>query len=51
VAEGAEQDQSILQRLISRRVGAAMEIYDEVEAVIQAGMDRLAARRTLPVLG
>jgi 1-acyl-sn-glycerol-3-phosphate acyltransferase len=27
------------------------KIYDEVEAVIQAGMDRLAARRTLPVLG
>jgi 1-acyl-sn-glycerol-3-phosphate acyltransferase len=27
------------------------KVYDEVEAVIQAGMDRLAARRTLPVLG
>ena len=27
------------------------KIYDEVEAVIQAGMDRLAAKRTLPVLG
>jgi 1-acyl-sn-glycerol-3-phosphate acyltransferase len=27
------------------------KIYDEVEAVIQAGMDRLAARRTLPILG
>ena len=27
------------------------KIYDEVESVIQAGMDRLAARRTLPVLG
>jgi 1-acyl-sn-glycerol-3-phosphate acyltransferase len=27
------------------------KIYDQVEAVIQAGMDRLAARRTLPVLG
>jgi 1-acyl-sn-glycerol-3-phosphate acyltransferase len=27
------------------------QVYDEVEAVIQAGMDRLAARRTLPVLG
>jgi 1-acyl-sn-glycerol-3-phosphate acyltransferase len=27
------------------------KIYNEVEAVIQAGMDRLAAKRTLPVLG
>jgi 1-acyl-sn-glycerol-3-phosphate acyltransferase len=27
------------------------KIYDQVEAQIQAGMDRLAARRTLPVLG
>lgn len=27
------------------------KIYDEVEAVIQAGMDRLAAKRSLPVLG
>ena len=27
------------------------KVYDEVEAVIQAGMDRLAAKRTLPVLG
>ena len=27
------------------------EIYAEVESVIQAGMDRLAAERTLPVLG
>jgi 1-acyl-sn-glycerol-3-phosphate acyltransferase len=27
------------------------KIYDEVQAAIQAGMDRLAARRTLPVLG
>jgi 1-acyl-sn-glycerol-3-phosphate acyltransferase len=27
------------------------KIYGEVEAVIQAGMDRLAAKRTLPVLG
>ncbi|WP_209313972.1 lysophospholipid acyltransferase family protein [Blastococcus sp. TF02A-35] len=27
------------------------KIYDEVESVIQAGMDRLAAKRTLPVLG
>ena len=27
------------------------KIYDQGEAVIQAGMDRLAARRTLPVLG
>jgi 1-acyl-sn-glycerol-3-phosphate acyltransferase len=26
-------------------------IYDRVEAAIQAGMDRLAAKRTLPVLG
>ncbi|RBY76211.1 glycerol acyltransferase [Blastococcus sp. TF02-09] len=27
------------------------KIYDQVEAEIQAGMDRLAARRSLPVLG
>ncbi|TFV64662.1 UNVERIFIED_ORG: acyltransferase family protein [Bacillus sp. AZ43] len=27
------------------------KVYDEVEAVIQAGMDRLAAKRTLPILG
>jgi len=27
------------------------KIYDRVEADIQAGMDRLAAKRTLPVLG
>jgi 1-acyl-sn-glycerol-3-phosphate acyltransferase len=27
------------------------KIYDEVEASIQAGMDRLAAKRTLPVFG
>jgi 1-acyl-sn-glycerol-3-phosphate acyltransferase len=27
------------------------KIYDQVEAAIQAGMDRLAAKRTLPVLG
>ncbi|MCW2740316.1 MAG: Conserved hypothetical rane protein [Blastococcus sp.] len=27
------------------------KIYDEVEAEIQAGMDRLAAKRTLPILG
>ena len=27
------------------------KIYDQVEAEIQAGMDRLAARRTLPVFG
>jgi 1-acyl-sn-glycerol-3-phosphate acyltransferase len=27
------------------------KIYDQVEAVIQAGMDRLAAKRKLPVLG
>ena len=27
------------------------KVYAEVEAVIQAGMDRLAAKRTLPVLG
>ena len=27
------------------------KIYDRVEAQIQAGMDRLAAKRTLPVLG
>jgi 1-acyl-sn-glycerol-3-phosphate acyltransferase len=27
------------------------KIYDQVEAQIQAGMDRLAARRALPVLG
>ena len=27
------------------------KIYDQVEAEIQAGMDRLAAKRTLPVLG
>jgi 1-acyl-sn-glycerol-3-phosphate acyltransferase len=27
------------------------KIYDEVQAAIQAGMDRLAAKRTLPVLG
>jgi 1-acyl-sn-glycerol-3-phosphate acyltransferase len=27
------------------------KIYDQVEAEIQAGMDRLAARRRLPVLG
>ena len=27
------------------------KIYDQVEAQIQAGMDRLAAKRTLPVLG
>ena len=27
------------------------KIYDQVEADIQAGMDRLAAKRTLPVLG
>jgi 1-acyl-sn-glycerol-3-phosphate acyltransferase len=27
------------------------KIYDEVESAIQAGMDRLAAKRTLPVLG
>jgi 1-acyl-sn-glycerol-3-phosphate acyltransferase len=27
------------------------KIYDEVEAEIQAGMDRLAAKRSLPVLG
>jgi hypothetical protein len=28
-----------------------LKIHDEVEAVIQAGTDRLAARRTLSVLG
>jgi 1-acyl-sn-glycerol-3-phosphate acyltransferase len=27
------------------------KIYDEVESAIQAGMDRLAAKRTLPVFG
>ena len=27
------------------------KIYDQVEAEIQAGMDRLAAKRTLPILG
>jgi 1-acyl-sn-glycerol-3-phosphate acyltransferase len=27
------------------------KIYDQVEAAIQAGMDRLAAKRTLPILG
>jgi 1-acyl-sn-glycerol-3-phosphate acyltransferase len=27
------------------------KIYDQVESAIQAGMDRLAAKRTLPVLG
>jgi 1-acyl-sn-glycerol-3-phosphate acyltransferase len=27
------------------------KIYDEVEAAIQAGMDRLAAKRRFPVLG
>ena len=27
------------------------KIYDQVEAEIQAGMDRLAAKRRLPVLG
>jgi 1-acyl-sn-glycerol-3-phosphate acyltransferase len=27
------------------------KIYDEVQAAIQAGMDRLAAKRTLPILG
>ena len=27
------------------------KIYDEVHAAIQAGMDRLAAKRTLPILG
>ena len=27
------------------------KIYDQVEAEIQAGMDRLAAKRTLPVFG
>ena len=27
------------------------KVYDEVEAAIQAGMDRLAAKRRLPVLG
>lgn len=27
------------------------KIYDEVQAAIQAGMDRLAAKRTLPVFG
>ena len=27
------------------------KVYDQVEAQIQAGMDRLAAKRTLPVLG
>ena len=27
------------------------KIYDEVESAIQAGMDRLAAKRTLPILG
>jgi hypothetical protein len=27
------------------------KIYDQVEAAIQAGMDRLAAKRKLPVLG
>jgi 1-acyl-sn-glycerol-3-phosphate acyltransferase len=27
------------------------KIYDEVEAAIQAGMDRLAAKRKLPILG
>ncbi|WP_198598050.1 lysophospholipid acyltransferase family protein [Blastococcus atacamensis] len=31
--------------------GYVQKIYDEVESVIQAGMDRLAAKRTLPVLG
>jgi 1-acyl-sn-glycerol-3-phosphate acyltransferase len=27
------------------------KIYDQVHSAIQAGMDRLAARRTLPILG
>jgi hypothetical protein len=27
------------------------KIYNEVEAAIQAGMDRLAAKRTFPILG
>jgi hypothetical protein len=27
------------------------KIYDEVHRAIQAGMDRLAAKRTLPILG
>jgi hypothetical protein len=27
------------------------KIYDQVEAEIQAGMNRLAAKRTLPVFG
>jgi hypothetical protein len=26
-------------------------VYEQVETAIQAGMDRLAARRRLPVLG
>jgi hypothetical protein len=29
----------------------AQKIYDQVEASIQAGMDRLAVKRKLPVLG
>ena len=27
------------------------KVYDEVQRAIQAGMDRLAAKRTLPILG
>jgi hypothetical protein len=27
------------------------KIYDQVQGEIQAGMDRLAAKRTLPILG
>ena len=27
------------------------KVYDQVKAEIQAGMDRLAAKRTLPILG
>jgi hypothetical protein len=27
------------------------KIYDQVEAEIQGGMDRLAAKRRLPILG
>ena len=30
---------------------SVQKIYDEVEAAIQAGMDRLAGRRQFPVFG
>jgi hypothetical protein len=34
-----------------RDAAYVQKIYDQVEAEIQAGMDRLAAKRKMPILG